>query len=133
MHRMRGERAKNEKLKKVLSGLNLGGNVQMFGPGGGGGGLDALFGGGGGGFGGNMGGGLGGMAQTDEQMRQMARAIGGLSSTTAASGGAAAEAPSCNLGIAGEWRRCEWRASACAATLMPSLTLQRLRARIPAP
>lgn len=91
MHRMRCERAKNEKLKKVLSGLNLGGNVQMFGPGGGGGGLDALFGGGGGGFGGNMGGGLGGMAQTDEQMRQMARAIGGLSSTTAASGGAAAE------------------------------------------
>lgn len=79
MHRMRVDRAKNEKMKKMLSGLNLGGNVQMFGPGGGMGGL-----GGGGGMGGLealLGGGGGGNlqapAQTDDQLRMMARAVAG--------------------------------------------------------
>ena len=92
MHEMRKNRAKDAKLKSLLSGLNLGGNnplgnVQMFSPGsmGGGGGLESLLrGGGGGGFGG--GGGLGGApAMTDDQMRQIARA-------TAAGGTAAAAA-----------------------------------------
>ena len=75
MHEMRKQRAKDAKLKEMLSGLNLGSGVQMFSPGmggmGGGGGLESLF-GGRGGFGG--GGGLGGApAMSDDQMRQIAR------------------------------------------------------------
>ena len=71
MHSMRVERSKNEKMKKMLSGLNFGGSsVQMFNPGSGGG-LGGLFGGGGGN--------LTAPAQTDDQMRQLARAIAGAS------------------------------------------------------
>ena len=71
MHNMRVERSKNEKMKKMLSGLNFGGSsVQMFNPGSGGG-LGGLFGGGGGN--------LTAPAQTDDQMRQLARAIAGAS------------------------------------------------------
>ena len=71
MHNMRVERSKNEKMKKMLSGLNFGGGgVQMFNPGSGGG-LGGLFGGGGGS--------LNAPAQTDDQMRQLARAIAGAS------------------------------------------------------
>ena len=84
MHAMRQKRSKDEKMKKMLSGLNLGGNVQMFnGMGGlgglGGGGLEGLFGGGG------MGG-MGAPAQTDAQMRQMARAVAGASGKAEAHG-----------------------------------------------
>ena len=58
-------------MKKMLSGLNLGGNVQMFNPGMGGGmgGLEGLFSGGGGGNHMNK------PAQSDDQMRIMARAM----------------------------------------------------------
>ena len=79
MHQMRMGRAKDEKMKKMLSGLNLGGNVQMFnGLGGlGGNGMGNLFGGGG----------MQGPAQTDEQMRQMARAMAGATAAADTSGG----------------------------------------------
>jgi len=88
MHQMRLGRAKDEKMKKMLSGLNLGGNVQMFN------GLNGLNGLGGlGGLGGNGmgnlfgGGGMQGPAQTDEQMRQMARAMAGATAAADTSGG----------------------------------------------
>lgn len=72
MHQLRSEKRQNAKLQQVLSGLNLGGSgAQVFGPGG--------LGGLGGGLGGlNFGGGgLGGMSQnmSEQQMRQMARAM----------------------------------------------------------
>ena len=77
MHSMRMKRRGDEKMKKMLSGLNLGGNVQMFngmgglgGGMGGMGGLEGLFGGGGGG-----GGNFNAPSQTDDQMRMMARAM----------------------------------------------------------
>ena len=96
MHEMRKSQAKDAKLKSMLSGLNLGNNVQMFSPGMGGGGglggLESLFGGGGGGggFGGLGGGGFGGgaPAMTDDQMRQIARATatGGTAATATENG-----------------------------------------------
>ena len=85
MHQMRMGRAKDEKMKKMLSGLNLGGNVQMFN---GLNGLNGLGGLGGNGMG-NLfgGGGMQGPAQTDEQMRQMARAMAGATAAADTSGG----------------------------------------------
>ena len=73
MHKMRTDRASNEKMKAMLSGLNLGGmgGVKVMQPGGGMGGMESLF--GGGGMGGM--GGMGAPAQTDDQMRSMARAM----------------------------------------------------------
>ena len=91
MHTMRADKKRNDKMKAMLSGLNLGGGAggpgfNVFSPGQmggmGGGGLEGLLGGmgGGGGFGNQPG-------MTEAQMRQMARAMAGGAA-------AAAKAPS---------------------------------------
>jgi len=85
MHKLRKDKAQEQKMQGLLKGLNMGGNgVQMFSPGGMGGGADlsSLLAGlqGGGGMGG-MGGGMGGFGDTgksrmtEDQMRGMARAM----------------------------------------------------------
>ena len=113
MHEMRQSRAKDAKLKAMLSGLNLGNNVSMFSPGmmgGAGGGLESLFGGGGGG-GGFGGGGLGGgaPAMTDDQMRQMARA------TAAGGPAAAAQSDMPQMSARERWRAEQQEGGCCSA------------------
>lgn len=76
MHKLRKEKRQDAKMQELLKGF--GGNVQMFGPGGGD--INGLLAGlaGGGGFGGAGGYGGGGYAKarmTEEQMRGMARAM----------------------------------------------------------
>jgi len=81
MHKLRQDKAQDKKMKDLLSGFNMGGNgVQMFSPGGMGGGADlsSLLSGlqGGGGMGGMGGLGDSGKSRmTEEQMRGMARAM----------------------------------------------------------
>ena len=95
LHEMRVKKKKDEKLQKMLSGLNLGGmpgmgGMQVFGPGGGpmAGGLEGLF----GGMGGGMGGGIGGTSSmSDDQMRQMARAMASADKSDGQTGKEAAE------------------------------------------
>ena len=81
MHKFRADKRRNDKMKAMLSGLNLGPNVQMFNGanfgGGGAGDLASLLSGGGGG---------GGNSMNEAQMRQMARA---MAAAPHAQGGAA--------------------------------------------
>ena len=85
MHRLRTERARDEKMKSMLSGLNLGSGVKMFTPGMGGDGLEGLF--NGGGMGGMGGGGLQAPAKSDGQLRAMARAFANATESAQPDGG----------------------------------------------
>lgn len=86
IHKFRQEKQQEQKMKSLLSGLNMGGNnnFQVFSPGsfangGGGGGLDGLMSGLGGSGKANM---------SDDQIRQMARAMAGAgTASTGPSGG----------------------------------------------
>jgi hypothetical protein len=84
MHTFRVDKRRNDKMKAMLSGLNLGGNVQMFNGmnfgGGGGGDLASLLGGGGGGMGGQN-------SMSEAQMRKMARAMADGTATDNNGGG----------------------------------------------
>jgi len=96
IHKFRQEKQQDQKMKQLMQGLNMGGNgnFQVFSPGQFGnstGGLDGLLsglGGGGGGFGGG-----GKASMSDDQIRQMARAMAGASASAPSGGYSSAATP----------------------------------------